>query len=165
MHSRGRPSVLLPIINLLIPVQYTLTCNRNFAPKSGLTSLYCTDPRGCMRTCAQILVDFGTSQNNILKLRSQGYLVICYISGGTLEPYRADKNQFPPSVLGKKMADWDEWWFDIRPTNPGYSKLKQLIETRVKSVADKGMISSFSPVLAGSVGACGHSVASCLCAS
>ena len=78
------------------------------------------------------------SASTIQTLKSRGYLVICYISGGTLEPWRSDASLFPKGALGLKMADWDEWWFDIRATNPNYSTLKSLMAARVKAVAAKG---------------------------
>jgi hypothetical protein len=33
---------------------------------------------------------------------------VCYISGGTFEGWRSDADQFPESIIGIKMSDWDE---------------------------------------------------------
>ena len=89
-------------------------------------------------TLPQITVDGGVSATTIQTLRSRGYLVICYISGGTLEPWRSDANLFPKGALGLKMSGWNEYWLDIRSTNPYYSTLKSLMNNRAKAVAAKG---------------------------
>jgi endo-alpha-1,4-polygalactosaminidase (GH114 family) len=49
------------------------------------------------------------------KLHSQGRKVICYISVGSWEEWRADAGQFPKSVIGKDYNGWQgEKWLDIR---------------------------------------------------
>jgi hypothetical protein len=48
-------------------------------------------------------------------LHAQGRIVICYISVGSWEDWRPDKDQFPPEVIGKNYQGWEgEKWLDIR---------------------------------------------------
>jgi hypothetical protein len=48
-------------------------------------------------------------------LHQAGTKVVCYFSAGTYEPWRSDATNFPPSALGKPLADWpEERWLDVR---------------------------------------------------
>ena len=48
-------------------------------------------------------------------LHEKGRKVICYISVGSWEDWRPDKDQFPPEVLGNDYEGWPgERWLDIR---------------------------------------------------
>ncbi|MEC5200174.1 hypothetical protein RCH21_002417 [Arthrobacter sp. PL16] len=48
-------------------------------------------------------------------LKDDGRRLICYLSAGSLEDFRADAGAFPPAVLGDVMSGWpDERWLDIR---------------------------------------------------
>ena len=52
---------------------------------------------------------------DIAALRARGVKPVCYISVGTWESYRADKDLFPASVIGKAPGDWpDENYIDNR---------------------------------------------------
>lgn len=49
------------------------------------------------------------------ELHSKGRKVICYISVGSWEDWRPDKDHFPAEVLGKEYEGWaGEKWLDIR---------------------------------------------------
>jgi hypothetical protein len=51
----------------------------------------------------------------VADLHSRGDKVICYISVGSWEDWRPDKDQFPPEVLGKDYEGWPgEKWLDIK---------------------------------------------------
>lgn len=52
--------------------------------------------------------------DTIATLHAKGKKVICYFSAGTDEPARPDHGRIPPAAIGKKMADWDEYWLDVR---------------------------------------------------
>ena len=55
------------------------------------------------------------SQAVIDQLHADGRTVICYFSAGSWEEWRADADQFPDSVIGKKLDNWPgENWLDIR---------------------------------------------------
>jgi hypothetical protein len=58
---------------------------------------------------------FDTSADIVASLHYQERKVICYISAGTVEDWRADKDQFPKAVIGKADVGWrGERWLDIR---------------------------------------------------
>lgn len=78
---------------------------------------------------------FDVPKRTITKLRSQGKKTICYIDVGSWENYRADKAEFPKSVLGKKYDGYpDERWLDIRR----YRLFAKPIKARIRMCADKG---------------------------
>jgi uncharacterized protein (TIGR01370 family) len=48
-------------------------------------------------------------------MKSKGTLVLCYVSVGTVEDWRADLADFPPEVIGAALPDWEgERYLDIR---------------------------------------------------
>ena len=49
------------------------------------------------------------------RLHDRGRRVVCYVSVGTAEPYRADYVSFPASALGNALVDYpEERWLDHR---------------------------------------------------
>jgi hypothetical protein len=61
--------------------------------------------------------------------------VVCYISAGTYENYRSDRDRIPASVRGKTLADWpEEEWLDIRALDA----LRPVIESRLDTCRRKG---------------------------
>lgn len=55
-----------------------------------------------------------TPQSIIDELHSRNITVICYISAGSSEDWRKDKDAFPKSILGKDYDGWPgEKWLDI----------------------------------------------------
>ena len=60
-------------------------------------------------------IDLYVEQSVIDELHAKGRKVICYISVGSWENWRPDKDQFPAEVLGKEYEGWSgEKWLDIR---------------------------------------------------
>ncbi len=60
-------------------------------------------------------IDLYADQSIIDELHAKGRKVICYISVGSWEEWRPDKDQFPAEVLGKDYDGWEgEKWLDIR---------------------------------------------------
>jgi hypothetical protein len=60
-------------------------------------------------------VDLYVDQAIINELHAKGRKVICYMSVGSYEDWRPDKDHFPPEVLGKDYDGWPgEKWLDIR---------------------------------------------------
>jgi hypothetical protein len=60
-------------------------------------------------------IDLYVDQTVIEELHAKGRKVICYISVGSWEDWRPDKDQFPAEVLGKDYEGWKgERWLDIR---------------------------------------------------
>jgi hypothetical protein len=57
---------------------------------------------------------FETPEAAIQQLHSAGKKVICYISTGSWEDYRPDKDAFPENAIGKDYEGWPgEKWLDI----------------------------------------------------
>lgn len=60
-------------------------------------------------------IDLYVDQSIIDELHAKGRKVICYMSVGSYEDWRPDKDQFPAEVLGKDYEGWaGERWLDIR---------------------------------------------------
>ncbi len=68
-------------------------------------------------------------------LHERGRKVICYISVGSWEDWRPDKDQFPPEVLGNDYEGWPgERWLDIRQID----MLAPIMRARLDLCAAKG---------------------------
>jgi hypothetical protein len=58
----------------------------------------------------------------------------CYVSAGSLEPWRDDAGAFPESVLGNPLAGYpDERWLDIRD-----AAVRELVAARIERLAGEG---------------------------
>jgi hypothetical protein len=58
---------------------------------------------------------FDNDASVVASLHAQGRKVVCYISVGSWEDWRPDREQFPASVIGKDYQGWPgEKWLDIR---------------------------------------------------
>jgi len=58
---------------------------------------------------------FDTDRRTVDRLHTNGSKAICYISVGSWENWRPDKDRFPKSVLGRAYDGWPgERWLDIR---------------------------------------------------
>ncbi len=78
---------------------------------------------------------FENEASVVAALHAQGRKVICYLSAGSWEDWRSDKDQFPPSVLGKDYEGWPgEKWLDIRQID----LLAPIMEARLDQCRDKG---------------------------
>ena len=78
---------------------------------------------------------FDTSASTVMALRSRGRRAICYVSAGTWENWRPDKDRFPASVLGAVVDGWpDERWLDIRRLDV----LGPIMEARLDLCRQKG---------------------------
>jgi hypothetical protein len=80
-------------------------------------------------------IDLYVDQSIIDKLHAKEHKVICYISVGSYEDWRPDKDQFPPEVLGKDYDGWPgEKWLDIRQID----RLAPIIRARLDLCKAKG---------------------------
>ncbi len=78
---------------------------------------------------------FTTTKETIDELHAQGKKVFAYLSVGTVEDWRPDAGDFPPSVVGKKYHGWQgERWLDIRKT----SELQNVMTARFDRIKAKG---------------------------
>lgn len=66
-------------------------------------------------------------------LHAKGYHAICYIEAGSYVADRPDANQFPASVIGKKIDGFSDKWTDIRS-----SAVKTIVDKRIQMCATKG---------------------------
>jgi len=78
--------------------------------------------------------------------------VVCYLSAGSYEGWRADAASFPGSaqlssstpakallgILGWKMSGWNERWLDVRDVQKADSPLAAIMTSRVQMCKDKG---------------------------
>ncbi|CAL9445525.1 hypothetical protein SUDANB171_02320 [Streptomyces sp. enrichment culture] len=78
---------------------------------------------------------FDNSAAVVDTLHSDGRKVICYISVGSWEDWRPDAGDFPDSVIGNPLDEWEgEQWLDIRQLDV----LGPLMAARFDMCADKG---------------------------
>lgn len=78
---------------------------------------------------------FDVDKEVIDRLHSQGRKVICYFSGGTYEDWRSDAKDFPPSLLGSALIEWQgEKWLNIRFSDA----LRPMMNARLDLAAHKG---------------------------
>jgi hypothetical protein len=91
--------------------------SERWRPQAGETfSIILSVAPRVVRTPAQVVdLDlFDTRPATIARLKRQGKHVICYLSAGTWENWRPDKNRFPDSVIGNSYDGWPgERWLDI----------------------------------------------------
>jgi endo-alpha-1,4-polygalactosaminidase (GH114 family) len=80
---------------------------------------------------------FDTSARQVASLKTQGKKAFCYISVGTWENWRPDKDRFPAIVLGKNYDGWPgERWLDIRRID----LLAPILRARLNRCARKGFV-------------------------
>src|SRR4030095_1323379 len=80
-------------------------------------------------------IDLYVEQSIIDELHAKGRKVICYMSVGSWEEWRPDKDMFPPVVLGKDYEGWPgEKWLDIRQLD----KLAPIMRARLDVCTAKG---------------------------
>ena len=78
---------------------------------------------------------FDTTAGQVADLHDDGRKVICYVSGGSYENWRPDADDFPRTVLGRKLDGWPgERWLDIRKLR----KLRPIMNARMDRCRDKG---------------------------
>ncbi len=80
-------------------------------------------------------IDLDVQKSVVDDLHRRGAKVICYISVGSYEDWRADTDQFPKEVIGKAYEGWSgEWWLDIRRID----LLAPIMRARLDECAAKG---------------------------
>src|SRR5215210_3827737 len=80
-------------------------------------------------------IDLYVEQSIIDELHAKGCKLICYMSVGSWEDWRPDKDSFPPEVLGKDYEGWKgEKWLDIRQMD----KLAPILLERLDLCKSKG---------------------------
>jgi hypothetical protein len=78
---------------------------------------------------------FSTEPATVAALHAAGRKVVCYVSVGSVEDWRPDADQFPPSVVGADYEGWPgEKWLDIRQID----LLASIMRARFDECAAKG---------------------------
>ena len=107
-------------------------------PALGLTwQWHLSDPPVDTSVDAQVYdIDLFDNAASVVKiLHEQGRKVIGYISVGSWEDWRPDKDLFPPDLLGKNYEGWPgEKWLDIRRLD----KLAPVMCARLDLCKEKG---------------------------
>ena len=76
-----------------------------------------------------------TPASVVAELNESRKHAICYLNAGAVEDWRPDADQFPSSVVGEPMADWQgERWLDIRQLDV----LLPIMAARMDECAAKG---------------------------
>lgn len=93
------------------------------------TPCTCTSCSRFLRFSASIAPDAG--QDVIDELHEKGRGVVCYISIGTVEDWREDKDQFPSEAIGSNLDDWEgEKWLDVNN-----DQVRNIMSARVQKAA------------------------------
>lgn len=78
---------------------------------------------------------FDTPERKVADIHGGGAKAICYISAGSRENWRPDRDEFPRSVLGNKYDGWPgERWLDIRKID----RIAPIMRARLDMCARKG---------------------------
>lgn len=78
---------------------------------------------------------FENDASVVAALHARGRKVICYLSAGTWEDWRPDKDQFPRGVVGRAYQGWQgERWLDIRQIE----QLAPIMRARLDLCKQKG---------------------------
>ncbi|HET7679596.1 MAG TPA: endo alpha-1,4 polygalactosaminidase [Xanthobacteraceae bacterium] len=109
----------------------------HWRPPAGMTfSIILSVSPATVNTSAQVVdLDlFETRYSTIAALKRQGKRVVCYLSAGSWENWRPDRNRFPKSVIGKNYDGWPgEKWVDIRAES-----VKNIMKARMDLCKLKG---------------------------
>jgi hypothetical protein len=117
-------------------------------PRPDPTSTWQIQLSGMLDTSFDVQVytsDTDTPASVVRDLHAAGRIVICYFSGGTMEPFRSDASRFPPASLGAPLPNYpDERWIDVRdPT------VRSIMQDRVATAAQAGCDGIHASGLAG----------------
>ena len=83
---------------------------------------------------AVYIADVETPPAVIDDLHAARRIVICYFSGGTVEPFRDDASRFPVAALGAPLAAYpDERWVDVRDAT-----VRSIMADRIAAAAAAG---------------------------
>lgn len=123
--------------NLVLRVAFLL-CLIPTITAAGSWDIQFAEPFALDRKVAMMDLDLDSvPADTIRTLTAQGVQVICYVSVGTAETYRADYTDFPKAVVGKNWPDWpDEYFLDIRQIDV----LLPIMQARFQRCKDAGAV-------------------------
>jgi hypothetical protein len=112
-------------------------CPGCFNPKPG-TSSWQVQFQGRIDTSVRARffdIDGDESARTVRALKRRGRKVACYVNAGAWENYRADKDDYPPEVLGARYEGFpEERWLDIRRID----LLAPILRARIDACRAKG---------------------------
>lgn len=84
----------------------------------------CTTP-----SCCPLRPTFPDAGQAVIdELHSKGKGVVCYVSIGTVEDWRADKDEFPSEAIGGDVSGWaGEKWLDVNN-----AQVREVMSARVQ---------------------------------
>jgi len=118
----------------------TSTVESRWTPKPGLTWSYGIALKTndiLNRPEDVITIDYQKGADVISKLHSKGKKVICYFSGGTIEPHRDDKDDYynTPNLVVEGKTRWNENWLNFR-NEAVYPLIRKRIKRAVNENCD-----------------------------
>jgi len=104
-------------------------------PPLGISWDYQLGGANLNRDVELFFIDNDAESSVFSTLKSKGKHIICYISAGAAENWRADYSSFPSSLLGNPLDGWPgEYYVDIRKT----SILEPIFRARIENSVSKG---------------------------
>jgi hypothetical protein len=102
----------------LLLASITPAAAAHWRPPAGTTFaiILSTAPNQVVTNAEAVDLDlFEAKRSTVLALKGNGKRVICYMSAGSWEDWRDDKDDFPPEVIGRPLDGWPgERYLDIR---------------------------------------------------
>ena len=132
-----RRRVFVLVLVALVAFAAAGTAEARWRPSVGTPRQWQLDGRLDLSVSAPVYdVDgFETRARQVARLHKLGRHGICYVSAGSWERWRPDKDKFPSSVLGNAMDGWPgERWLDIRKI----SLLAPIMGARLDKCSRKG---------------------------
>jgi hypothetical protein len=120
-----------------MPEITTLSAEKNWwQPSAGLTWQWQLTGKFNLDLQTDVIdIHLGVDKSVVDYYHKKGTRVICYISVGSYENWRADAKQFPKEVLGNDYEGWSgEKWLDIRRID----LLAPIMLARFDECAEKG---------------------------
>jgi hypothetical protein len=75
-----------------------------------------------------------TTAEQVAAIHGEGAKAVCYLSAGSWEKFRPDRDQFPAEAIGKKLDGWPkERWLDVTD-----AEVKSIMQARLDICQDKG---------------------------
>lgn len=136
--SNDNDEVSIVSTNDIVPTQSVLQSNSEnwWKPVAGMSwQIQFTGKLDLELQTDMIDLDLEVDQSTVDYYHDRGTKVVCYISAGSYEDWRADADQFPDEVLGNDYESWaGEKWLDIRRLD----LLAPIMEARMDICATKG---------------------------
>lgn len=137
-----RMLIALAVMALLTPLTARAADPPHWQPAAGISwqIQFAGDLDLSLDVDAYDVDGFETSAAQVGQIHAGGARAICYISAGSWEKFRPDKNDFPSGVLGKKLDGWPgERWLDVR-------KLRKLMPIMTARMQDQCVAKGFDAV-------------------